>query len=455
MSLTNRRDLLRAMAACGAYVFTSSGRLSAAFLPGSAAGCDPLPRKMLLVFLRGANDGINTVIPVGDTTYPAVRPVLNLTNGLAVSGSTFAKVHPGLQPLVGANSPDEQHRIAWMHQVGNPEGTRSHFSEMQIWETADVPDLALNEPLNVEGLIARLAGFKNWPGNLPAAGMAAFFRMFHAPASLPTSKVLGEIRNLDGYHLNDLFQGLPQPEPIQDLLASKLGPHVAGGGFTGAAAEVAEYGDFALKSMATVASLPDFTPFVPPAGATPGDLFFLEQVRDAMRLLRHVPDCRVVGVNYGGFDTHADQLPRHDLLLSTLGVALRGVHDISVAEGVDFDESMLTLVISEFGRTVKDNGSGTDHGLGSVTIGMGKRVNGAVYNCDATTWGDGLLQAQADKSPALVDGNALPVVTDFRAVYAEILQKWFAVATARLPELLPDLNDPVPPPLAELGFLMP
>jgi uncharacterized protein (DUF1501 family) len=464
MKQTNRRDLLKAVLAGGACAFYGN-RLSAAFVP-SAADLAPalLNNRLLYIFLRGGNDGTNTVVPVGDLSYATMRPNINIaSSALALNGSTFAKAHPALQQLVGLGSPDALGRIAWLHQVGNPLGTRSHFYEMDAQESLDVPDPTLNEKLNPEGWVARLAGWQNWTGTLPATGLASFFRAFHAPASLAGSKIVGEIRDVDDY---DLDNGFPSPAPIDGHLATLLGPHVAAGGYTGVVGDAAEYADFALKSMALVDTLPNFAPGSPTystAGIVdPASLFFLEQVYDAMRLLYFVPECRIVGVNFGGFDTHADQLVRQDALLRALASALRFVHDMSVFQGAAFDDSMLTLVVSEFGRTAKDNGTssgggidthaGTDHGLANLFMALGKLVFGGVRNCDGITWGN-LLATQAAKPATAVDSNALPVRTDFRAVYAEILQKWFGVPPVRLSKILLDLAEPNPPTLTQLGFL--
>ena len=465
MDLTNRRDLLKALLAGGACTLCSSG-VSAAFFPSMRG---PTPnngtKRLLYIFLRGGNDGVNTVVPVGDSSYQTMRRNIRVDQtGLAIAGTSHAKAHPALAQLVGPGSPDAAGRIAWLHQVGNPLGTRSHFYEMDVHESLYVPPTQSTSALNPEGWVARLAGFQNWPGTVPSAGLASFFRAFHAklePGS--TSKVLAEVRNVDAYD----FTNPPLPEPSQSIagrLETLLGGHLAGTPYSGAAGDVAEFADFALQAIPQLQNVPTL-PDPPTAGITsPSHLLFLTQIRDAMRLLAHVPDCRVAGVNFGGFDTHADQLESQDALLTTLATALRYVDDVSQNVGLVgplFDDAMLTLVVSEFGRTARDNGPkdpapidptvGTDHGIGNLAIAQGKKVQGGVHNCDPATWPDGHLAALAGTGGE----NAVPALTDFRAIYSEILREWFRVRPNQLHNVLLNLSDPVPPTLVELDLLAP
>lgn len=464
MDLSNRRNILKALLAGGASTLCTSSISAAFFSAAPGVRRSNGTKRMLYIFLRGGNDGVNTVVPVGDSSYATMRRNIRVDQtSLALSGSTFARAHAALAPLVGSGSPDAAGRIAWMHQVGNPLGTRSHFYEMDVHESLFVPPTQSLTSINPEGWVSRLAGFQNWPGNVPAAGLASFFRSFHAtPGASPTSKILAELRSIDNYN----FSNPPLPEPSNSIarkLQVSLRDHLVGTPYSGIEQEVGEFAKFAIKALPDLTGVPTLPP-VPTTGVTGApNLLFLALIRDAMRLLVHVPDCRVVGVNFGGFDTHANQLVDQDSLLMTLATALRYVQDISQDTGEVgplFDDALVTLVVSEFGRTAQDNGPktgavnpdvGTDHGIGNAVIAAGKKVVGGVYNCDGTTWGDGYLSTKAQQ----LGTNAADALTDFRAIYTEILQDWFGVPSSQLGQVVLNLTDQIPPTLNQLNFLNP
>ena len=96
--------------------------------------------RLITIFLRGAQDGVHTVVPTGDPGLVTARAqTTSLIPTTPLSGTTFAALNSDYAALAnGPNSPDGRGEIAWIHQCGNPIGTRSHFTEQQIYETADV-----------------------------------------------------------------------------------------------------------------------------------------------------------------------------------------------------------------------------------------------------------------------------------------------------------------------------
>ena len=136
--------------------------------------------RIITIFLRGAQDGVHTVVPVGDTTLGTARGATTaLVTTVPLAGSTFAALNDDYSILAnGAASADGRGEIAWIHQCGNPTGTRSHFTEQQIYETADVQP---QTNLNNEGFLTRLqteaapAGTSLWGASVSNA-MQRMFR---------------------------------------------------------------------------------------------------------------------------------------------------------------------------------------------------------------------------------------------------------------------------------------
>ena len=132
-----------------------------------------------MIFLRGAMDPIHAFYPAGDTSIPAQRMTLQLAASelLPLAGSLdgFAKAHRNWAPLVTAGGPDADGQLAILYQVGNPLSRRSHFTEQQILETADVPS---GFKLNTEGFVARLAEVGGFFPDLPAVSSQYKFQGF-------------------------------------------------------------------------------------------------------------------------------------------------------------------------------------------------------------------------------------------------------------------------------------
>jgi uncharacterized protein (DUF1501 family) len=136
-----------------------------------------------------------------------------------------------------------------------------------------------------------------------------------------------------------------------------------------------------------------------------------EQLKLAALLLGANLGTRIITIHWGSFDTHGDQLENHDPQLSTLSRALSSFKADLAARGVEQD--VTTLVFSEFGRRVEENGGGTDHGAGGLMMMMGSAVKGG--------WAAEFPGCAS--SAGLDDGN-LKVATDFRSVYQAVIDEW-------------------------------
>ena len=445
-ALPSRRDVLRY--ATAASLLGAGGLLTR---PAFARGpLGPLGgaggKKLLVVFLRGGNDGLNTLIPLHDAEYfaPTTRPTIAIPAGQAIDlGLGGAAFHPALARAMELFVAGELCAIA---RVGRAQSSLSHFANMHVVETG-VPD----DESVAEGWIARFARVAAASEPLAIASVSPQIqRAFVGP------KVAAHVPSLSQYALS----GHP--------IASKL----LGGGANGLAGaygqanaggyddDVRQTGEIMEACHAAFGALPapgfaaDSFPDDPGACAQAGlppqwwAAAFLSEVRDALRILAGTP-CSVAGVEMPGFDHHfgqgataGDQAAR----LMVIGHALRSLRREAQNSGLWND--LAVLVTSEFGRTSRENGSGgTDHGRSGVALLAGGRVLGGVRHCDPVSWPSGATLFSAD-------GRYVAHRTDYRALYAEILERHLGLPPGDTDLVLPGLSSQTGPDFQRLGLFL-
>lgn len=355
-----------------------------------AAQTNPLPDSagvLVVVTLYGGNDGLNTVVPAGDSAYQSARPelayqpheVLDLGDGLGLN--------PGMAGLKGLW---DQHRLAIVRGVGYPQPDHSHFRSMAIWQTGSpatsVPtgwlgrwlDSAEDDPLlavSVEPVLPPLlAGSRTAAVSLPVGGL-----------SVPSGR------------LGSAFAGLGVADRGDSPLVAR-----AAGAVTDLETAVRVLGGAVHSSGSSGSS-------GSPSGGSSGQQSPLAlQLGLVGSLVEAGVPTRAYSVSLGGFDTHADERATQQRLLGEVdGAVAPFVARMSrSARG----QRVVVLVYSEFGRRVRANGSeGTDHGTANPVFLMGSRVRGGFYG----------------EQPSLtdLDDGDLKENVDFRAIYATVLGK--------------------------------
>jgi uncharacterized protein (DUF1501 family) len=436
-----RRDLLRwALGGLAAGPVLGASPLRALDRAAAVAARRPFAatEKMLLIFLRGAMDGVVAVVPGGDTSYQAARQATGssawfdpaLTNPL----TSFAGLNPALSPLF--NGPWGANELALLHQVGNHDGRRSHFTEMQRLETAD---LRPPHDLNQEGLVPRLVQALPKTSALKGTSVSPLVQRLFQSSTNPQM----HIRDVEAFRTK--------------VFNTYLLQHLAGSPTAPVDAFVDAVGDIMVTAHAELQSAPPFVHDGTAFPYLPGDLWplqpgddtreartFFRELEGAIYLLLNT-ECRVAGVELNQFDTHQDQTARLMPLLRVFGFGMASAWKAAQNHPT---VSLTTLSMSEFGRTARVNGNnGTDHGLGGLMIACGPRVQGGVYNCDLTTWAP--LNAQGALPTSAIDANACPVRTHYLAVLQEALDKLFGLtAPAAQAQILPGLATTINPPTA-------
>ena len=406
------------------YFVTSTALtlFSVGFLPGflrrcSAALAEGSPRAgrrrvLVVVFMRGAVDGLNVVVPHGDAYYYAARPGIAVARpggsslrsaaneAAALDLDGYFGFHPRLSSLKALFDARE---LAVVHAVGSPDNTRSHFDAQDYMESAtpgvkSTPDGWLNRYLQLGHAAAPT----------PFRGVAVVQR---APRSLQGAAPTLVLDDIASFHLGPRGGRAPQAEAysaeVERMYASTKDALLAA-----SAREMFQ----AIRELDRVEA--DAAPLVAGAEYPRGPLG--KSLGEVATLIKAGVGLEIAFVEVGGWDHHVNegsvdgQLARNLEPFASALAAFR--EDLG-----NRMEDVLLLTMSEFGRTVHENGNrGTDHGHGNVMLAFGSGVRGGkVYG----SW-PGL------RSSVLFEGRDLAVTTDFRDVLAEVLVRHLGCADA-------------------------
>jgi uncharacterized protein (DUF1501 family) len=385
--LTRRQFLMNtlrnsSLVALGAVVPQFVARTARAAAPGK-------DNILVVVELTGGNDGINTVIPYADDLYHKARPTLRQTKEQVIRLNDEVGLHSAMQ---GFRSLWDAGQLAVVQGVGYPNPDRSHFEAMDIWHSADPKRVTQTgwlgrasvemdnrlggvPILHVGAGKSPLAAFGAPGGGAVSVGDSNSFRLeLGSESAGARRKLLGDLSTPGNGAPDDDLLSFVQRRQVQTLTAvENLRELLEGRGGQG-------FGDGLLPKLQLVAGL-----------------------------ITRGFGTRIFYVSLDGFDTHAQQGPAHQKLLADLAGAI-GDFFQTLKRSRD-DTRVRVMTFSEFGRRVNENGSrGTDHGAASCLFVAGPSVKGGVVG----------------KHPSLsdLDENDLKFHTDFRRVYATLLDKW-------------------------------
>lgn len=454
MRTPTRRDILKlgCAGAVGGVLFPLFGspRLRLALAGGGPISA----KKMIVIFMRGGNDGVNTIIPHGDSEYSqAARPTLYIDPADSLPlGNGFAAYHPALQPL---HELHQLGQVASIHRVAYDGQSRSHFDSQQFWENA-VPGAADLE----EGWLYRQALQTYDLGANPLAGASFSNRQMlltKGAASLPHILDLGTYNlEVPGTSSAKLLGQVPVgADPGSGLLGwfGRTGESTFGYNETLGSAGISvanALGELEAAGLDPETYLPQNGATYPDADNPEGffgeSLEFFSHLRDAAMVTKST-DLRVAGVELNGFDTHSNQGSLAGTQANLLRAVAHGIRSLSLDLADQWDD-LLVVTLSEFGRTSAQNGSGgTDHGEASCMFVAGGSVQGGVYNCDATTWAEGDLFSTPNE-------RYVTHRTDYRAILREVLEGHFSLDATTTEIILPGIGDlSGDPKFANLGIL--
>jgi uncharacterized protein (DUF1501 family) len=355
-----------------------------AFLAGTGRAAAPQRdgRVLVVVELNGGNDGINTVVPFADEGYAKHRKSLRLAKDRLVKVNDHVGLHPS---LVNFGKMLETGQLVIAQGVGYPNPSRSHFQSMATWHTARIDPEEHKGP----GWLGR--GLDTVKG-----GSALLVGSGPPPVAIRGRRsIASAIERIEDFSLAagaDPRKALPKDEPADDLAA------------------------FVQRSMLDAYAAADRLREV--AAGTDDSRYpgsgLASRLQLIARLMKAGVDTRVFYTLQSGYDTHASQLFSHANLLLDLSAAIKAfLDDLAAAKLAD---RVVVLLFSEFGRTVKENGSaGTDHGTAGPVFLAGRAVKGGLV---------GATPSLLDLDPKHGD---LRRSLDFRQIYAGVLEDWLGL----------------------------
>ncbi len=384
------RGTLRVAAGCA---------LLPAALPGAAfARAAREGRRLVLIELGGANDGLNTVVPRTDERYRALRPSLALGAADTIDVDAHVRgdgpaLHASLAPLVPLL---ERGEATWVQGLGYPHPNRSHFASIRYWDTGGDGRTGAGEDGWIVHDVEHRLG-----------------RPVHDAHGIALDGTVGPFESATGRWLT-----APSAAGIAALRAR---PAPAG---TSAHPAVAAMATRMRTVDRTLAALQEKVRRAPPVEPFAGGGLGA-RLRDVATLVGAGLDVPVYRVRLAGFDTHEYQLARHAGLLDELAQGVRALRDALVASGEW--ERTLVMTYSEFGRRAAENESGgTDHGVAAPHLLAGGALGG-----DGASGAPSPFLGTPPDLGALDDTGDPAATLDYRALYERVLSGWFGIPDNR------------------------
>ena len=345
-----------------------------------------LPARLVIIQLSGGNDGLNTIVPYRNDRYHQLRPTIALPDKDIISLDDelgFNAKLPGMANLV------QRGELLVINGVGYPNPNRSHFRSMDIWHTASDADQYLNS-----GWLGRYldANCQSISDAIEADDSLSLILKGQEKSGLAINNPAEFYRTSNSPFYKELTRISPQEEQNQQLnfLYKRL-------------IETQQSAAYVFEKYK-----------IGQVKTTFPDTQIGKRLKDIARFINSGLDSRLYFVNHGGFDTHANQVPVQNRLLGQFDEATAAF--INELKTTDAFNNTLLMVFSEFGRRAGQNASnGTDHGTANPVFLIGRNLkNSGIYN--------------PYPSLSKLDNNGdLIYSTDFRSIYATILENWLQV----------------------------
>lgn len=421
--VSRRTVLKRALGAAAAAVVANMFPLDALF-QGTARAAANAGKTLVVVFQRGANDGLNTIIPYSDPQYYVMRPRSTSGgigilppgsgdgSGLPLPGTGFA-MHPSIQPFHGLYT---SNRLAIVTAAGFAGSTQSHFTDQDTIE---------------HGLPEQPYGWLNrYLAAVPAGGTATLraaaigddvTKALRGPVLVPSLTDLASVSFARLGASKAMLEANARAIYAQDPASATTNP---------ARSAVHALGP---EMFTRVAAIEGVGAAAPQNGAVYPNTSFGKEMRDLAHIIRSGLGLEVATVDIGGWDTHDDQgaggaaARRQAGCLADFSGGIRAfVDDLG-----PLMSNVVVLTCTEFGRTVRQNASGgTDHGKASAWFLVGGAVKGGLYHGTAG-WPSALTEANLDS------GRYIRPTVEFRDIFSDVLTKHFGVSSTELGAVLP------------------
>ena len=359
---------------------------------------DPI---LVVIQLTGGNDYLNTVIPYADGRYHDNRPTVGIPADQVLHIDDQFGFNPALPEI---KSLYDAGKVAVINGIGYPTPNRSHFRSMDIWHTCEP------EKVGTEGWLGRVIRDLDPRAENVLTGVN-FGRGLPRAMAL-TGVPVASVAVLETYGVLTGIVNEPERSQALDIFARMYSPTV---GLGATMDYLGQTGLDALKGADILKAAPDMYA----STVEYADTGIARNLQGIAKVLTANLGTRVFYTQQGGYDTHASETDVQPKLLSDLSRAVSDFYadlrEHDTADGEPLSNRVLMFVFTEFGRRVRDNGSGTDHGSGGVAFAVGDPVRGGMYSEYPSL-------AEAD----LVEGD-LAFNTDFRGVYGALVEQWLGL----------------------------
>ena len=351
-------------------------------------------RIVLFIKMNGGNDGLNTVIPFQNASYYQERPLVSIPNGQSLPITDTLALHPALESW---QSLFNEQKLAIIQGVGYIDGNLSHFRSSDIWDTGSDEDEELTT-----GWLGRLLEleYPGFPNNAPDHPLAIQFNSANL-LEFKTSESNTALYLYDPDTMYSLITGNYVNDQNEEI------PDTYGGDELAFIREL-DYMSFNYSQVVNEAAQNAPNTIMNYPNTNIG-----EQFKVTARLIAGGLATPFYRLYQHGYDTHVEQLYRHEQLLSELADALNAF--LTEMDALSLLDRVLIVTTSEFGRRVIENSSeGTDHGTSAPILVFGSQANGGVFGVDP------------DLQNLDENGN-LPVQFDYRQIYTTLMANWFGL----------------------------
>ena len=350
---------------------------------------------LVVIQLSGGNDTLNTMIPYNNNLYYDNRPVVSHEADSVLPIDNDLAFNPNLAPVKDLW---DQGKVAIINGIGYPSPNRSHFRSMDIWHTAEPDKIGRDGWL---GLATKTMDPKS-ENVLTAINFGRGLPRALGVRGVPVASV----GNLETYGLYPDLQDELLKKFTLEAFSQMYG---TGEGGDAVMDFLGQTGSDALQGADILRTAPEkYSSSVEYA-----DNPFAQNMKSISQVLQADLGTRIFYTQHGSFDTHAGEIPSHNKLWSDISGAIGDFQDDLREHGQEDDA--IIFIFSEFGRRVKDNGSGTDHGSGGTAFVIGNKVNGGLYG----------------EYPSLEESKQLEgdlhFNNDFRQSYSTILEQWLGI----------------------------
>ncbi len=351
---------------------------------------------LVVIQLSGGNDAMNTVVPYTNGIYHDSRKAIRLTEEHVIDLDGTLGLNPSMGPM---KTIWDAGNMAIINGIGYPKPNRSHFRSMDIWHTAESDHIADSgwlgrtiRELDPDGsnVITGINFGRGLPRALHCKGVPVA-----SVGNLETYGLMPDIADRMTRELAvDVFARMYGPDDTRDAVLQAIG-ETGMGAYLGA--------DILRAAPKAYSSTVEYEAEVPIA----------QSLRDISQVMLAELGTRVFYTQHAGYDTHAGELENHAKLWHELSTAVNDF--LADLEEHGRGDDAVVLIFSEFGRRIRDNGSGTDHGSGGVAFVLGNSVKGGFYG----------------EYPSLEPGEQVEgdmrFNNDFRGTYATLLDQWMGI----------------------------